>query len=105
MDLTAWKWRRSKDVLNLLEGRLVVLHRKGMTNDDLHSRVDQVNKAEGRGNTVLMAVPSLLDVSSSRVRSTTDEEILSTMLSLDVLEYIKRNKLYAFAEICLEQNS
>lgn len=98
MDLTAWKWRRSKDVLDLLEGRLVVLHRKGMTNDDLHGRVDQVNKGEGRGQTVLLHVPSLLDVSSSRVRSTTDEENLSTMLSPEVLEYIKKNKLYAFAD-------
>jgi len=28
MDLTNWKWRRSRDILTLLEGRLLVIHRK-----------------------------------------------------------------------------
>ena len=31
LDLTAWKWKRSKDVLRLLDRRLVVIYRKGLT--------------------------------------------------------------------------
>lgn len=98
MDLTAWKWKRSKDVLRLLDGRLVVLHRKGMTNEDLHERVDLVNQTDGKGNVVLMQVPSLRDISSSSVRSIVDEEKLSDKISPEVLEYIKIHKLYGFSE-------
>ncbi|KAL3900555.1 MAG: hypothetical protein SGARI_006216, partial [Bacillariaceae sp.] len=49
MDLTAWKkWKRSKDVLRLLEGRLVVVHRKGLTfENELQERVQDVNDKEG----------------------------------------------------------
>lgn len=98
IDLTGWKWRRSKDVLKLLDGRLVVLHRKGMTSDDLRDRIDALSKADGRGHVVAMEIPTLRNVSSSSVRSSTEEANLSSMVSPEVLEYMKENKLYAFSE-------
>ena len=98
MDLTAWKWRRSKDIFRLLNGRLVVLHRKGMTkNDELHERFRIVNEQEGKGNVVLLNVPSLQEVSSSFVRSCSEEYILSRHVSPQVLEYMRNKKLYSFA--------
>lgn len=99
LDLTAWKWRRSKDVLSLLEGRLVVLHRKGITGtDDLQDRVDQVNREEGQGNIKVLNLETVSEVSSSLVRSMTSDEDLQALLTPSVVEYIKSNKLFAFGE-------
>lgn len=99
LDLTAWKWRRSKDVLSLLNGRLVVLHRKGVTGtDDLKDRINQVNREEGRGNIAMLDLETLGDVSSSLVRSMTSEEELHSHLTVSLVEYIKANRFYAFGE-------
>lgn len=95
LDLTALKWKRSRDVLQLLEGRLVVFARKG-SNIDLKEHVRRVNETEGM-NAVLLEIPTLTDVSSSSVRSCKDEETLKQLLSSGVLEYIKENRLYSFA--------
>ena len=100
MDLTAWKWRRSKDVLKLLNGRLIVLYREGMLlSADLHHRLDAVNKMDGRGNIVLMRIPTLGNASSTSVRSSSDEKTLSSIVSPDVVKYMRENKLYAFSEL------
>lgn len=98
MDLTAWKWRRSKDVLRLLNGRIVVLHRKGMTKDEeLHERINTVNAADGNGNVVLMEIPALQEISSSSVRSCTEVELLERLVTPEVLDYMRKHKLYSFA--------
>lgn len=98
MDLTEWKWKRSKDVFRLLDGRLIVLHRKGMTSSLLQERIAAVNETDGRGNVVLLEIPSLREVSSSSVRSLGDDDTLTGMVTPDVLKYMKEHKLYAFGE-------
>ena len=95
LDLTSFKWKRSRDVLKLLEGRLVVFARKG-TNADLKEHIQQLEKTEGL-NAILLEVPTLTSVSSSFVRSCTSEEDLSQCVPGEVLEYMRRNQLYAFS--------
>ena len=95
LDLTSFKWKRSRDVLKLLEGRLVVFARKG-TNADLKEHIQQLEKTEGL-NAILLEVPTLTSVSSSFVRSCTSEEDLSQCVPGEVLEYMRRNRLYAFS--------
>lgn len=96
MDLATFKWRRSKDVLKLLGGRLVVLFRRGMSEDELRERVAEVNATDAMNNIRLLEIPALRQVSSSMVRLTSREEALSHMVSPAVLDYIRRNNLYAF---------
>jgi nicotinic acid mononucleotide adenylyltransferase len=96
LDLTEWKWRRSRDILRLLDGRLLVVNRKGIT-ANLEERVAKVNETES-ANVVLLNVPSLNEVSSSAVRSCTQVEPLQEMLSGGVFEYMKTNCLYAFSD-------
>jgi nicotinate (nicotinamide) nucleotide adenylyltransferase len=100
MDLTNWKWRRSKDVLTLLNGRIVVLLRKGMTkHDELRERIKSVNEADGNGNVVLLEIPSLQEISSSSVRSCTNEdELLERLATPQVLDYMRKHKLYSFSD-------
>ena len=98
MDLTNWKWKRSKDVLRLLNGRIMVLHRKGMTkNDELRDRINAVNKTDGNGNIELLEIPSLQEISSSSVRSCTNEEFLEHLVTPQVLDYMRNHKLYSFS--------
>jgi nicotinic acid mononucleotide adenylyltransferase len=97
VDLTAWKWRRSRDVLRLLGGRLVVLHRKGTNGDLLRGRVESVNQTES-ANVALLDVPHLEEVSSSLVRSCCEGDKLASMVSSGVLSYMKTNGLYAFMD-------
>ena len=94
MDLTDWKWKRSKDVLKLLNGRLVVVNRKqhtqhnqqqqqeGNSNNNnqqqqeqeqklillLRQRIDYINTSLN-GQVILLDVPTLGNVSSSMARS------------------------------------
>ena len=94
MDLTDWKWKRSKDVLKLLNGRLVVVNRKqhnqqqhqqqqqeeGNKNNQqqqeqeqklmllLRQRIDYINTSLN-GQVILLDVPTLGNVSSSMARS------------------------------------
>ena len=101
MDLTAWKWQRSKDVLRLLEGRLIVLVRKGITTTATHlrERVELVNQTEyARQNIMLMEIPDLQRVSSSLVRSTVDPIELNGVVSPAVLEYMLAHELYGFSK-------
>jgi nicotinic acid mononucleotide adenylyltransferase len=97
MDLTDWKWKRSKDVLKLLNGRLVVVNRKQHNNQQqqqgnnnsnnnnnnqqeqdqeqeqklmllLRQRIDYINTSLN-GQVILLDVPTLGNVSSSMARS------------------------------------
>jgi nicotinic acid mononucleotide adenylyltransferase len=100
LDLTQWKWRRSRDVFRLTEGRLLVLFRRGVTtqtDDSLEELIARINQTES-AQVELLDVPTLNEVSSSAVRSCNDEKRLGEMLSEDVLEYVKENRLYAFMD-------
>lgn len=98
IDLTNWKWRRSKDILKLLQGRILVVDRPGNTiTDGLQERIDAVNKRES-ANVRLLRVPSLDSVSSTMIRSCADEEKLKSLLVPAVLAYIKEQKMYSFAD-------
>lgn len=100
MDLSAWKWKRSKDVLRLLQGRLVVVHRKGMVQGEkeLLKRIKDMNETEG-GQIMVMDVPMLADVSSSKARSLTSKEMLQQLLPHKVADYIVSHNLYSFANL------
>uniref|UniRef100_A0A7S3Q9Q3 Nicotinamide-nucleotide adenylyltransferase n=1 Tax=Chaetoceros debilis TaxID=122233 RepID=A0A7S3Q9Q3_9STRA len=144
MDLSKLKWRRAADIFQLLNGRLVVFHRKEenenenenvvnkmitsdskydlecrdsyldltelsqscSTNKDLDQRIDEIAQSlhtkcpNLKENIILLNVPSLTSVSSSRVRNSVgvDDEFLEMSLSPDVLDYVKKNRLYSFAE-------
>mmetsp|Transcript_39378 Transcript_39378/g.59192 ORF Transcript_39378/g.59192 Transcript_39378/m.59192 type:complete len:205 (+) Transcript_39378:436-1050(+) len=120
MDLTAWKWRRSKDVVNLVGGRILVIHRmvESVDNDEirkiLEERVDRLNQelcqqtdkdneSDIAENSVqIIEIPSLSSVSSSFVRTSVDESSLikeNGMLMPSVLEYIKKKNMYGFAPL------
>jgi len=110
LDLTDWKWKRSRDVLKLLEGRLVVVNRKQQeetpnsvttttTIDPLQERIESINASPlANGNILLLDVPSLGNVSSSKIRNATNKDSVSHMLSPKVLDYVIANKLYGFGE-------
>jgi len=116
MDLTDWKWKRSKDVLKLLEGRLVVVNRKqqhqeGKAIDSqqhqpiekksaeelLKERVNRVNSSElANGQISLLEVPTLDNVSSSKVRNSRDRDYVKNAISSRVLDYMVSHNLYGF---------
>jgi nicotinic acid mononucleotide adenylyltransferase len=103
LDLTAGKWKESARVLDLLQGRLLVLHRvdnespgpeKG-SSEELRDRVAAVPGA------TLLSLPSLGAVSSSRVREAVAAEEWESFLQdegvihPDVLAYIQQQGLYS----------
>ena len=109
LDLTDWKWKRSRDVLKLLGGRLIVLQRKGTSHHhrskELQDRINHINATES-ASVAMLDVPALEDVSSTVVRSCSDESKLQDMVESDVLEYMKNNQLYGFSSIAKnEQDS
>ena len=100
MDLTAGKWKESQRVMELLEGRFLVLNR---IEDDaktqqncipvqLQERINSVHGAR------LVSVPSLGAVSSSRVREAIKSQdwpsLDEKMVHPRVLEYIRKHGLY-----------
>jgi nicotinic acid mononucleotide adenylyltransferase len=106
-DLTEWKWRRSKDVLKLLQGRIVVLNRRGVQRhspESLQERVDKVNLTEN-AQVILLEVTSLEAISSSLVRSCQDEAQVEEIVAAGVLGYIKEHRLYGFSSDTTEDNS
>ena len=112
MDLTSWKWRRALDVINFVAGRVVVLRRKfedesilelSEREQTLNKRMIEINSKfpplpDGtEQRTRCIQVSSLSAVSSTLIRSTTDEKLLRCHLDENVLEYIKLKKLYKFS--------
>mmetsp|Transcript_10431 Transcript_10431/g.14748 ORF Transcript_10431/g.14748 Transcript_10431/m.14748 type:complete len:263 (+) Transcript_10431:41-829(+) len=104
MDLTKWKWRRSKDVLSMLEGRFLVISRISDNGGDLvggetlQQQVQKVNM-ENDGDARILRIPTLAAVSSSLARSCTDETSLRRYVHPSVVEYIKENNMYGFSKI------
>jgi len=107
MDLTRWKWRRSKDVIQLLKGRMVVFLRKMhedansenlITVQELRERVDDISSDFPclKCNASFEKVPNLSSVSSSLVRDSLDEEYIQNKIGDRVLSYIKHKKLYRY---------
>lgn len=117
MDLTTFKWKRSRDVLDLVGRRLLVIYRlldagSRFCEHDLRQRIAKVNEDqcknsmaataaaasvdESVGPARLLQIPTLTATSSSLVRATANEAVLNDMLVPQVLEYIKEKGLYAF---------
>ena len=130
MDLTDYKWKRSRDVTDLLHSRLMVIYRtmpsstsfsrshdskRELSREDLLERINMINerqRAKDAASSVTPTQPqadphsfarllelSTLDAtSSSEARSTLDETALRRLVAPGVLEYIKANRLYQFAD-------
>jgi nicotinic acid mononucleotide adenylyltransferase len=99
LDLTSWKWRRSRDVIQLVDGRLLVIQRKGVENTKVDQKLQLVNEMVQDPNAAqTLHISSLSSVSSTLVRSSTDEQLLNDSVTPDVLQYMKDNKLYAFSD-------
>jgi nicotinic acid mononucleotide adenylyltransferase len=113
MDLTTWKWRRSKDVIRLFEGRFIVLLRRTSNSKSqiecMTSETELVNKIKALGqelhndpsafiNTMHVLDFSLGDISSSKVRSTSNKTFHSREMNSSVLEYMKEKELYTQSE-------
>lgn len=119
-DICSGKWRRTQDLVNVLQDRIIVIDRTEQRNEDLATSVEELaqihrNVYESRvdhrsfanGNNASIAVPASVfrlpdvfqaNVSSSRVRVSTDTTFLSHYLTPSVLKYIQSNKLYAFGD-------
>jgi nicotinic acid mononucleotide adenylyltransferase len=107
LDLTAGKWKESARVLDLLQGRLVVLEREQLTaNSTASTSTGDVNKADNVAlkNAVdavpgarLLRVDNLNKISSSQVRacSSVAEIQEQNMVVPPVLEYMRQHRLYA----------
>ncbi|VEU33843.1 unnamed protein product [Pseudo-nitzschia multistriata] len=120
MDLTDWKWKRSKDVLKLLGGRLVVVNRKQQrkaapiidgnrrqlqkpeektTEESLKERVNRLNSTQlANGEILVLDLPNLDDVSSSKVRNCRDKDVAKKLIPNKVLDYIVSHNLYGFGD-------
>jgi nicotinic acid mononucleotide adenylyltransferase len=102
LDLMAGKWNESARVLaRMQEGRrLVVLHRSTSNNskDDEDNLQLHLSLRLEQSGARLMRIDHLGSISSSQVRECQDLEQLSTMVVPRVLEYMRANQLYQFAE-------
>ena len=116
IDLVNGKWRRSEEVLKLVEHRIVVFRR--LTEEDnasseeiqqhdevkecitkLQQRVDSTTPASITVTQISATKSEMgVSVSSSAARNTTDEAILREILSANVLDYIRERKMYAFSD-------
>ena len=114
MDLTNWKWKRSKDVLRLLEGRIVVFQRQAGgagsgghdnddakdVNDEFAERVSSMNeKHEAQVQIVRLEISGACDsVSSTKIRSIHSREDLKGLVVPQIEEFIVQNQLYGFSK-------
>lgn len=118
IDLVNGKWRRSEDVLRLVDYRIVVFRRLMKENDEESEQLKQQSDNDVQGciaklrqrvqsttSQLAIRVTQIPDatnlirgvnVSSSAVRCTTDEALLRQILSDDVLNFIKEKRMYAF---------
>lgn len=112
IDLASGKWRRTEDVFALTDYRMVVFPRirEGSEGDGINSltgdSVDPVlqesiakwQPAGDQPSIRVVRVPVLSSISSSAVRRSMDEKFLSEALSSEVLQYIRRHRMYAIYE-------
>ena len=112
IDLAGGKWRRTEEVFKLIGHRMIVFRRQTNGND-CNEKEEIIQQCiakwqllhESKSSIQLGSIPSLSDVSSSAVRCTKDEALLGNLVCKPVLEYIKQNKLYAFADDADDQAS
>jgi nicotinic acid mononucleotide adenylyltransferase len=93
-DLANLKWKRSEDVLSL--GRFVVIDRSGA--EELKKRIQQQQQQQTLSNIRLLQLPALDAVSSTMIRSCRNEETLKLLLAPAVFDFMKKQKMYRFAE-------
>lgn len=120
IDLVNGKWRRSEDVLRLVDYRIVVFRRLMEEDDEESEQLKQqsdndvqeciaklrqrVQSTTSQLAITVTQIPAAtnsirgVSVSSSAARCTTDEALLRQILSDDVLKFIKERRMYAFAE-------
>ena len=118
-DLVNGKWRRSEEVLQLVEYRIVVFRRLGeednnssstqlkQQDEEVQECIEKLNlrvdaTATNPVNITVTQLPALcrtgVNVSSSAARNTTNETELLEILSTDVIDYIRERKMYAFSD-------
>jgi nicotinic acid mononucleotide adenylyltransferase len=107
LDLTAGKWKESARVLDLLQGRLVVLEREQLTanntsspstgDDNAAANVALKKAVEAVPGARLLKVDNLNHISSSQVRAcpSVAEIQEQNMVVPAVLEYMRQHGLYA----------
>ena len=116
IDLVNGKWRRSEDVLRLVDYRIVVFRRsmkeddkeseqlKQQSDNDVHECIAKLRQRVQSTTITVTQIPAAtnsirgVSVSSSAARCTTDEALLRQILSDDVLKFIKERRMYAFSE-------
>ena len=104
IDLASCKWKRTEDVFKLVGYRMVVFRRISNAAEEKNQLLQEsITKWQQPTNTIqasirVIQIPTLSNVSSSAVRSATDESILKEMLSRDVFDYIRQNRMYSLAE-------
>ena len=119
IDLVNGKWRRSEDVLRLVDYRIVVFRRLMKEDDEESEQLRQQSdidvqeciaklrqRVQSTTSQLAIRVTQIPDatnlrganVSSSAARCTTDEVLLRQILSDDVLNFIKEKRMYAFSE-------
>lgn len=125
VDLVNGKWRRSDEVLQLVDYRIVVFKRleeesnNSSSSTELQQQHDEkvqecIEKLNLRvdatttWNSVNITVTQIpaatqsrtgVSVSSSAARTTTNETELREILSTDVIDYIRERKMYAFSDV------
>lgn len=106
VDLTSYKWRRSEDVLKLVEGRVLILNRKASNESNessfsnlVEDRIQEVNErfSCNMKRSIKINIDTLSSVSSTIVRSSRDHSILAECLVPSVRDFIESKKLYAFS--------
>lgn len=107
IDLMDLKWKRSKDVIDHVEGRFLVICRpsKQLEKQELHHKllnrnIDLLNENFSNRNeppAKILHIPELLCVSSTDARVSNNEAVLNQIIEPAILLYIKRKKLYAFS--------
>ena len=105
VDLSSGKWRRTEEEFKLVGHRMVVFRRLSDAKDEIE-RGEEIQRGiakwqllnETKSSIRLVNIPSLTDVSSSTVRSTSDENFLNSLVTKPVLDYIRQNNLYAFSK-------
>lgn len=102
LDLTAGKWKESARVLDLLQGRLVVLEREELSSNSTDSATADSNVAlkkavEAVPGARLLRVDNLNHISSSQVRACRSAAEIQeqNMVVPAVLEYMRQHGLYA----------
>ncbi|KAL7471564.1 hypothetical protein ACHAXS_011845 [Conticribra weissflogii] len=118
LDLASGKWRRTDEVFELVGHRMVVFKRlsdgKGESNGAIRNENDNGHEDDKllRGNAEkwsklgddgkptirIVHIPSLTEASSSTARQTSDEFKLRELLTDDVLNFVKKRKMYSFSE-------